>query len=366
MNVSNRWYLLIPGLILLGLVLWYFYPILVYIGIAAVLSLIGRPILRVLDRVKIRHYFLPDSIKAIITLLFMYGVASCLFVLLIPPILEQSQNLRAITQNADQIKHGLEEPLRGIQTFLSSYGFMDEEASFGSYFSNRISSVLNAGNLSSVAQGILGFTGDFLIGFFSITFISFFFLKERELLHKIILMLTPEQYLDKVTHILTSSKVLLSRYFIGVIAEVALVGSLIGIGLFILGVEHALVIGFFAGIFNVIPYLGPILGAVLGASLALLGCLDLDFYSYTFPLLLKVLVVFLVVQLIDNFVFQPYIYSSSVKAHPLEIFLVILAAGSLAGVVGMILAIPVYTILRVIGKEFFNQFRVVQSITKSI
>lgn len=366
MNISNRWFLLIPGLVLLGLILWYFYPILVYLGIAAVISLIGRPVLRLLDKVKIRQYLLPNSVKAILTLLLMYGIASFLFALLIPPILEQSQNLRAITQNVDQIRNGLEEPLRGIQTFLQTYGFTDENTSFGSYFSNRIATVLNAGNLSSVAQGILGFTGDFLIGFFSITFISFFFLKERELLHKIILTLTPDQYLDKVNHILTSSKTLLSRYFIGVIAEVTLVGSLIGIGLFILGVEHALVIGFFAGIFNVIPYLGPLLGAILGASLALLGCLDLDFYSYTFPLLLKVLVVFLVVQLIDNFVFQPYIYSSSVKAHPLEIFLVILAAGSLAGVVGMILAIPVYTVMRVIGKEFFNQFRVVQSITKSI
>ena len=84
------------------------------------------------------------------------------------------------------------------------------------------------------------------------------------------------------------------------------------------------------------------------------------------PLVLKVGVVFLVVQLIDNFVFQPMIYSSSVKAHPLEIFLVILMASSIAGVPGMILAIPTYTILRVVAKEFFNQFPIVQNITKDI
>ena len=366
MNVSNRWYFLIPGILLLALVLWYFYPLLVYLGIAAVLSLIGRPILRMLDRVKIREYELPNAAKAVLTLLSMFGIATLLFGMLIPPILEQTQKIQAITENADRIKQGLQEPLEGVESILTWYGFIDEETSIEAYFTQRVTDVLNAGNLSSIAQNIVGFTGDFLIGFFSIIFITFFFLKERELLHKIVETLTPERYQEQVNHILSSSKLLLSRYFVGIITEITLVGSLIGLGLFILGVEHALVIGFFAGIFNIIPYLGPLLGAILGASLALLGCLEMDFYSFTLPLLLKVLVVFLIVQLIDNFVFQPFIYSSSVKAHPLEIFLVILAAGSLAGVAGMILAIPVYTVLRVIGKEFFNQFRVVQSITKSI
>ncbi|MEL6851746.1 MAG: AI-2E family transporter, partial [Bacteroidota bacterium] len=138
------------------------------------------------------------------------------------------------------------------------------------------------------------------------------------------------------------------------------------IGLGFLRVENAFVIGIFAGLFNVIPYVGPIIGGILGVSFAVLGALDMEFYSEMLPLILKVLVVITGVQLIDNFVFQPYIYSSSVKAHPLEIFFVILMASSIAGIGGMIVAIPVYTILRVIAKEFFNQFKLIQSLTRSI
>ncbi|MEO1451376.1 MAG: AI-2E family transporter, partial [Bacteroidota bacterium] len=155
-------------------------------------------------------------------------------------------------------------------------------------------------------------------------------------------------------------------YFIGVVSEVLLVGLLISAGLSLLGVEDAFVIGFFAGLFNVIPYLGPIIGAVFGISLTLLGNLELEFYTMLIPLVLRVIVVFVVVQLIDNFVFQPLIYSSSVKAHPLEIFLVILMAGNVAGVGGMILAIPTYTILRVVAREFFDQFKIIQSLTSQM
>jgi predicted PurR-regulated permease PerM len=75
---------------------------------------------------------------------------------------------------------------------------------------------------------------------------------------------------------------------------------------------------------------------------------------------------FAVSNLIDNIILQPWIYSSSVKAHPLEIFLVIMIAGSMAGVVGMVLAIPSYTVLRIIAKQFLSQSRVIQTITKDI
>jgi predicted PurR-regulated permease PerM len=134
----------------------------------------------------------------------------------------------------------------------------------------------------------------------------------------------------------------------------------------ILGVQNAIFIGFFAGTLNVVPYVGPIIGVILGLILTLMGSLDLEFYTQILPLLTKTALVFAIVQLIDNFFFQPLIYSSSVKAHPLEIFLVILMAGSLAGVVGMILAIPVYTIFRVVAKEFLSGFKIIESLTRNI
>jgi predicted PurR-regulated permease PerM len=86
----------------------------------------------------------------------------------------------------------------------------------------------------------------------------------------------------------------------------------------------------------------------------------------TLPILGLMVVVFVSVQVIDNVLFQPLIYSSSVKAHPMEIFLVIIAAGSFAGVLGMILAIPVYTIFRVLGAEFLSEFKIIRKLTENM
>ena len=108
--------------------------------------------------------------------------------------------------------------------------------------------------------------------------------------------------------------------------------------------------------------MGAAVGLLIGAALHI----NADFMSETLPLLGFMTIVFASVQVIDNILFQPLIYSSSVKAHPLEIFLVILAAGSLAGIIGMILAIPVYTIIRVVAKEFFDNMKIVKKITKSL
>ena len=93
---------------------------------------------------------------------------------------------------------------------------------------------------------------------------------------------------------------------------------------------------------------------------------DVDFYTVVFPLLIYMSIVFIITQLIDNVVLQPLIYGNSVHAHPMEIFLVILIAGNLAGIPGMILAIPGYTVLRVILREFFNKYKLVKSLTKGL
>jgi len=143
---------------------------------------------------------------------------------------------------------------------------------------------------------------------------------------------------------------------------------LVTVGLTIVGIgfNHAVVIGLFCGLLNVIPYLGPWMGAAIGVLIGASLNIDADFMSHTLPLLGFMVLVFASVQVIDNILFQPLIYSSSVKAHPLEIFVVILAAGSMAGILGMILAIPVYTILRVIAKEFFDNMKIVKKLTENL
>ncbi len=354
--------LLLAGLI--GFLVYYFSDIFLYIVVAAVLSLMGRPLVKLLRKARIRDTKIPDSICALITLLGLYSSFAFLFILLIPVVVDQTQALSNVDVNA--IQSSLNEPLGTIEHYMHTYKLSDENQSVQGYIEEKILSLVDSTKLSNLVNDVLGFTGNLFIALFSISFISFFLLKETTLLYSVIMTLAPSGYEDKVDKVISNLKHLLTRYFIGVVIEVLLVGSLIGIGLSILGVKNAMTIGFFAGLFNVIPYLGPIIGASLGVIFTILSSLQLEFYSAMVPLILKVMVVFAIVQLIDNFVFQPFIYSSSVRAHPLEIFLVILMAANLAGVGGMIVAIPVYTIIRAVGKEFFNQFKLVQSLTRGI
>jgi predicted PurR-regulated permease PerM len=120
------------------------------------------------------------------------------------------------------------------------------------------------------------------------------------------------------------------------------------------------------GTLNVIPYVGPWLGGIIGIIMGIASNLDMSFTGVVLPMVTYMLIVIIITQAIDNIVFQPVIFSNSVNAHPLEIFIVILAAGSFAGVAGMILAIPSYTVFRVIGREFFNNFKAVKRITSGL
>ena len=142
--------------------------------------------------------------------------------------------------------------------------------------------------------------------------------------------------------------------------------AMVGVSLWILGVQNALLIGLFAGLVNVVPYVGPLLGASFGLLVAFTASIHMNMDVDLVTLAVKVLSVFVVAQQIDGFVIQPMVLGSSVKAHPLEIFIVVLAAGTIGGVLGMVLAIPSYTILRVIAREFLSEFKVVDSLTRDL
>ena len=161
-----------------------------------------------------------------------------------------------------------------------------------------------------------------VIAIFSVSFITFFFLKEEGLFYAMVTSVFPEHYHGNITRALDSVTVLLARYFTGILSE----SLLLTIAVTLVMIEGMSV--------------GHAAFVIAGSLLILKG--------------------------MDDFILQPTLYSERVKAHPLEIFLVILIAGSLAGILGMLLAIPSYTVLRVFAKEFFSQFRLVRKLTEKI
>ena len=362
----TRIILLAAGALFIAFLLWYFSSIVTYVLISVVLSFIGRPLVRALSRVKIKKFKIPVGFAALLTLLTIWVVFITFFRFIIPLLISELETFSQI--DFDALLKSVEEPLTQLLKITNSETTVIDDRTFYDIITEQLSKKVDLSQISNVFGFIASTLGDVLIAFFSVSFITFFFLKDENMFIGTIILLVPSEMEEKVVHILDSIAYLLRRYFIGLLFEVFMVMLLDTIGLTIVGIEfnHAVIIGLFCGLFNVIPYLGPWMGAALGLLIGAALNINEDFISHTLPLLGLMTIVFASVQIIDNILFQPLIYSSSVKAHPLEIFLVILAAGSLAGIIGMILAIPVYTILRVIAKEFFENMKIVKKLTENL
>ncbi|PTN08842.1 AI-2E family transporter [Mangrovibacterium marinum] len=361
-----RGWLISLGAICVLFLMWYFRGLVSYIAVSVIISLIGRPLVRGLCRLRVKNFSLGQGGSAFITLLSFWVVVVGAVRFFIPLLISEFEELSSV--NPDSVFAIVDEPLVRFMSFIGHEPVDSGKQLFMEVFQNQFKDGLGIEHVSNLLGTVAGAFGSLLLGAFSVSFISFFFLKEETLFKDVILILTPTGWEERVARMMHSIHLLLRRYFLGLIAEVVLVGLFVTIGLTItgLGFSHAVVIGIFCGLFNVIPYLGPWMGAAVGLLIGLTVNIHADFSSHTLPLLGLMVLVFASVQIIDNILFQPLIYSSSVKAHPLEIFLVIMAAGGFAGIVGMILAIPVYTILRVAAKEFFNEMKLVKKLTKSL
>jgi len=227
----------------------------------------------------------------------------------------------------------------------------------------KIFSLFNPGQIPGLFSTLVGILGNLLIALMSVLFIAFFFLKEQGLFSNVLEAFVPTGQEKKVIHAVEESSTMLRRYFVGVTIQITTITIFMWMVLSVIGIQSALLIAFFAALINVIPYIGPIIGAMFGVFITISSNLDLNFYNEMLPLILMVIGSFGAMQMLDNFLLQPYIFSTSVAAHPLEIFIVILVAAKLGGIGGMVIAIPVYTVIRVIAKSFLSEFKLVQRLT---
>jgi len=243
---------------------------------------------------------------------------------------------------------------------------LDHEQTLETMIASELESIVNMTSVKNLMGNVVGLAGSVFIGIFSVIFLTFFFLRDEHLFFNGIMLFIPVKYEEKGATILRDTRHLLSRYFVGLSIELLSMMTLITIGLTFFGVESALLIGFLGGLMNVIPYLGPIIGGSMGILIGITSNVSMGMYDDILPISTIIFGTFAVANMIDNFILQPFIYSTSVKAHPIEIFLIILMAGSLAGIPGMILAIPSYTVIRIIAKQFFSGSKLVQKITQDI
>jgi predicted PurR-regulated permease PerM len=364
MRERYRWIIAALGFILAIFMAWYFSNIVVYIIVAGVLSLIGSPLVEFICKFKIGKFSIPRWTSALFTLLLILAVVAGLVVLFVPLISNQANTITNIDVN--KVTEYYSDEISSLKQFLVNMQVMKSEERIVDIIDSQITSWINIANFSNVVSGIASTTGSLFIGVFSVMFLAFFFLRDPHLLKSGILLLSPTKWEEHVRTILHKTKVMLSRYFLGLMTELISMITLISLGLTVFGVKNALLIGFLGGLMNIIPYLGPLIGGSIGVILGVTSVLSVGQYDAVLLTAITIVLTFAVANLIDNIVLQPLIYSKSVNAHPIEIFLVIIMAGSLAGIPGMILAIPAYTVIRIVAKEFLSGFKVVDELTKNI
>jgi len=226
------------------------------------------------------------------------------------------------------------------------------------YFSFINISELNLQNeindfVSGLTKQIVSFAAD-MVSVIStvviIPFVTFFLLKDGRDMKKLFISYIPNRYFEMSLNVLHKVDQQLGGYLRGQFIEAFVVGILAIIALWILGIKYFILIGVFAGLANLIPYVGPVAGAVPAILVVIANGGDSTLIAY-------IILAFTIIQLIDNTVMQPLVLSKSVNLHPLIIVLAVLIGGKFFGVLGMFLAVPVAGILKVTSSELYHGIR---------
>lgn len=356
---------IILGIALFVFLSWYFSNIFFYIVISGIIATILRPLTNYINNTQIFRINIPRVIAVIISFAVLIGVLFLFVSIFIPLIREQWDVLSNISY--ENLFSRIDKPMENIENFLIHHDLY--ESPKGSLLNNikdSITSFIKEGgayNIGKIVNNLFSVAGSVTIGIIAVVFITFFLLYEKGLFRKTVLKLVPNKYFEVVITAFSKIEKLLSNYLVGLMVQMTAIFTLATIGLSIVGVKYAASIALFAAVANVIPYLGPILGTIFGIIVSI------STTSFSSPneilfIIIKITTVFAIVQLNDNLVFQPLIFSKSVKAHPLEIFIIIFVGATLGGILGMIVAIPVYTIVRVSVAELsqgFKQYQIFKS-----
>jgi len=359
------------GIAIIAALCWYFRSVLAYILVAVVISLIAKPLMTLLQKISIKGRKAPDWLLAAFSLVAVMGVLASVITMTVPIVSGIVKDISML--NIENSVRGIAVPLAEFNDFLrTSFPQLGENFRIEVTVFNEIQKMFDVSVFSSVIGSAASFLTSLGIALFSVIFIGFFFIKDDGLFTKIVCALVPDKHEETTEKAISDIGHLLSRYFIGILLEIAGVALVNFLGLLLvakLGFNAAIGIAALTGIFNVIPYVGPLLGGALGTVLGLLlkytsaspiG-LDVNFWVFTAILV----AIFCFTQLIDNFVYQPLIYSTSIKSTPLEIFIVLLIVGHIGGPLAMIIAIPCYTVVRVIAFRFFGHIKAIRRLIPS-
>jgi predicted PurR-regulated permease PerM len=198
-------------------------------------------------------------------------------------------------------------------------------------------------SLLSIIMNLFSVITTFII----IPFTVFFILKDGMKLKKSLIRLIPNKYFEMTLNIIHKTDQQVGGFLRGQFIDATIIGILATIALSILGVDYFALIGVFAGLTNLIPYVGPLMGAIAALIVVILK-------GGSSTLLLLVAVSFAIIQLTDNILVQPLVVAKNVDLHPLTVLLVVIIGGQFFGILGMLLAVPAISIIKVLGVELYK------------
>ncbi|MCL1851066.1 MAG: AI-2E family transporter [Bacteroidetes bacterium] len=342
----------LAALIFLG---YLFSNVLIFILLAIIFASIGSPLMKLLQKIKIKNRTCSSSLAAGITLFLLLGLISLGVYILIPFVVKEIEVVSSI--DPALYTTALENWLHQADMFLYNKGLLEFNEHLGDIILTQTKSFIGAISISQMAGNLFSFAAALFILLFSVIFLTFFALKDKEIFFKMIRRAIPVSFRVHYDRILAQTRVQVVRYFSGVLLDNIILGGAIGLACYIANIPNALLIGFLAGIFNIIPYIGPFIAMGLGLAISITSILPMNPTAEMLTLLFwKFAIIFAVLKAIDMFVLTPVIFGKSIQVHPVEIFIVILLAGYVSGIMGMIFAVPAYSMIRIIVKEFFGGY----------
>lgn len=316
--------------VLFGLLLYRFSSLVGYAIAAVIISYILDPIVNRMQAAGMnRTLSIAISMSSVILILVWISTS-------IIPIVANEMVQLAKQLNIDNIRliaSKVEQQISADLPFVPP-GFLQEN------LAKVVESLLDVGKLPDAISNIISIFTNIFSAALVIPFATFFFLKDGSRIRRTTLELIPNKYFETSLSIIDKIESRLGIYFKSVIFQSFMVATVSWLGLTIAGLENALSVGIAVGVANTIPYFGPIIGYILSIIISIIETGD-------FSLLLACISAIFVAQILDNVVFQPLIFSKSADMHPLAILFVILVGAEMAGILGMLVAVPVATIIKI-------------------
>lgn len=317
-------------ILILGMVSYQFGKLLGFAVVSIVLAYVMNPVVN-----KLQSNGMNRTVAIAIVLIAVIGLLFLLSRTIIPTVANQ---ILALTKqiNEDNIRslsNLIEREVTNRFAFVPKGFIRDNLISF-------IEQLLQTGAISGAVGGVFSIFANVFYAVLVIPFATFFFLKDGNNMQRNILKLVPNSYFETTISLLDKIEKSLGRYLKSVLLQSSIVAILSMVLLSIAGLKNAVFIGIAIGLANTIPYFGPILGYFLSGIVAIIEAGSLSLIGPAFFAVFAT-------QLVDNIVLQPMIFSRSAEMHPLVILFVILVAAEIGGIIGMLIAVPLATILKI-------------------